>query len=626
MQALRELSRRLSLNARRLPPPAGLLHWIDGRRPLPAHAAYIEERYREEPYRLALSLLALQLGHASRDDMRQRLLSDEPHSAAVQVAGLAEVLNTIFNALPPSLSAAYPLTVLRQLEIFGLHAARLHIREDSVRLNAALDEVLKRSQPQAGYAGLDQGDRGKRLADMLAGAWVPDSPDPAGLSPNTAETLSLFRLISRARKVFGSDLVGPVIISMTHGSADVFAALVLARIQGCEDCIPIVPLFETVPDLESAPRILEELFASAAYRDNLANNNGQQTVMIGYSDTNKDAGFLTANWALYQAQEEITRVCAEHGITAAIFHGRGGSLARGGGPASRAISAQPPGTVNGRFILTEQGEVVSSQYSDPLLAERHIEEIVNAVLLASFPETSAFKPVAPGWRDAMSGMSKAAYAAYRSLVFETPGFRGFWRSATPIEEIKRLRLGSRPVAREGDAESIAAARAIPWVFSWMQGRFNLPGWYGLGAGLESGVPAPLLAEMYKGWPFFTALLDNTELSLLMADMEIASLYASLAPEEEPARAVFSVLSEEYRRTVDAVLAVTGHSALLDGDPHMQRSLKLRNPYIDPLNYLQVAMLRRLRALPDQEGTEAEEIREVIAVTINGIASGLRTTG
>jgi phosphoenolpyruvate carboxylase len=345
-------------------------------------------------------------------------------------------------------------------------------------------------------------------------------------------------------------------------------------------------------------------------------------VMIGYSDSNKDSGYLTANWALYRAQEAVARLCRERGVSLTIFHGRGGSVARGGGPAGRAIRAQPPGTVRGRLRVTEQGETIASRYADPDLAHRHLEQIVSAVLLASAEAPGRAEP--PAWRAAMTAMADAALETYRGLV-EMPAFIDYWRAATPIDEIARLRLGSRPTARPRAALTRQGVRAIPWVFSWMQSRFNLPGWFGLGAALGSADTA-LAREMYTGWPFFRAVLDNAEMSLLKADMGIAALYSALVPDQALAGEVFGRVQSEYARTRDAILDVAGHRELMESDPVIQRSVQLRNPYVDPLNYLQVAMLRRLRALPDGEGPEAEACREVIVLTVNGIAAGLRNTG
>jgi phosphoenolpyruvate carboxylase len=382
-------------------------------------------------------------------------------------------------------------------------------------------------------------------------------------------------------------------------------------------------LFESVSDLKAARQILHDLFRLPLYQQHLKTCQNEQMVMIGYSDSNKDGGFLMANWALYQAQEEITQIAREHNIHLTIFHGRGGTVARGGGPANRAIRAQPAGSINGRFRVTEQGEVIAARYANPALAHRHLEQIVHAVLLASAP--GAKTDIAPAWRESMSQMSATAYNSYRQLVYETPGFLDFWQAATPLDEIKRLQIGSRPSAR-AKSGAVTSIRAIPWVFSWMQSRYNLPGWYGLGTGLASHPDLGLLREMYAGWPFFHALLNNTENSLVKADMDIAALYVELVPDQELAKKLFGVIRAEYERTRELVLKISGHAELLDEEPLTQNAVRLRNPYIDPLNYLQVEMLRRLRALPDPEGPAAEPLHEVIVLTINGIASGLRNTG
>jgi phosphoenolpyruvate carboxylase len=423
--------------------------------------------------------------------------------------------------------------------------------------------------------------------------------------------------------VYGPELIGAIVISMAHCTADVLAVLLLARWAGCTYIPPIAPLFESIEDLRDAPHILEALFESEAYAQHLREHEKRQMVMIGYSDSNKDGGYLMANWSLYGAQEQVTRVAREHDIALTIFHGRGGTIARGGGPANRAIRAQPAGSINGRFRLTEQGEIIASRYANPELAHRHLEQIVSAVLLASAPRASEAE-VPERWRNAMQGMAVVAERAYRSLVYETDGFVEFWRHATPLDEIKSLQIGSRPAAR-GSTGAVAQIRAIPWVFSWMQSRFNLPGWYSLGAGLESCGEPELLGEMYAGWPFFKTLLDNTEMSLLKADMHIAALYAELVPDAGLAKAVFGRIREEYERTRESVLSISGHKSLMEMEPITQNAVQLRNPYVDPLNYIQVEALRRLRGTRT-EGPEADRLREVIAITVNGIAAGLKNTG
>jgi phosphoenolpyruvate carboxylase len=625
--AFQDLARRLSLSQHLLPAPPELQAWFENRRPLPAHVAFLEKRYASEPYRLALSLLADDLAEASKEDMRTHLLSKEPHQARAHPEDFTQPVESIRRVLPPGLSDDRIRIVDQQLKIFGLHAARLDIREDSSRLNAAFGEVLRGLKIHHRFEQASHAERLELLIDLLHRP-IPSLSAHPGVTPQTAETWALFQLLTRARDVYGQNLLGPFIISMTRCSADVLTVLLMARWTGCADCISIVPLFETIQDLANAHQSLEELFSLEEYRDHLVSCGNRQMVMIGYSDSNKDGGYLTANWSLYQAQERIAETCRRYGIELTLFHGRGGTVARGGGPANRAIRAQPPGTVNGHFRLTEQGEIITSRYSNKDLAHRHLAQIVNAVLLASIPLPQDFQDYLPAsWRQALDQMSVAAENKFRKLVYKTPGFLDFWRLATPIDEIKRLSIGSRPAARQPGAEAIAKIRAIPWVFSWMQSRFNLPGWYGLGTGLRSGGVSPeLLREMYLEWPFFGALLDNAEMSLLKADMGIASLYAGLVPDQHFARRIFSKINREYQRTQEALLEITGHQELMDAEPVIQRSVHLRNPYVDPLNYIQVEMLRRLRALSDPESPEAEALREVIVITINGIAAGLRNTG
>jgi len=623
-RSLQDLARRLSVSSRRYPLLPPLEAWLQARRPLPSHVAFLEERYAEEPYRLVLALLAADLEAASQEDMTARLLEDTPHRARLTAEEVGHVLELVATALPETLAADRLRVVRHQLDTFGLHTARLDVREDAGRLAAALGRVLEGLGVVSDFANRDDAGRRAILVRLLAEE-VPPLERPAAVlaaEAPSAETWRLFRLLARAARVYGPASLGPFVVSMTRGAADVLAVLLLARWAGGIPRLAVAPLFETLADLEAAPGIMAELFELPAYAAHLRSGGGEQVVMIGYSDSNKDCGYLTANWALYRAQESIARVADAHGITLTLFHGRGGSVARGGGPAGRAIRAQPPGTVRGRFRVTEQGETIASRYAEPDLAHRHLEQIVSAVLLASAEPASE---IPAAWREAMSVVAVAARDAYLGLVEGTLGFLEYWRAATPIEEISRLRLGSRPAARGRGTLTRGDVRAIPWVFSWMQSRFNLPGWYGLGHGLRAADAATLRA-MYTGWPFFRALLDNAEMSLLKADLGIAALYSDLVPDRALAATVFTLVESEYAAARDAVLATAGHAELMAADPVIQRSVQLRNPYVDPLNYLQVEMLRRLRTLRDPEGPEAERCREVIVLTINGIAAGLRNTG
>ena len=621
-RGLQELARHLSVSSRLVPVPPQLMDWIDRRRPFPPHVEFIEQRYATEPYRLVLSVLAADLANASRDDMKAHLMSREPHRALLNLKALIEPVELIRAAMPDVIAETELKALLRQMQIFGLQAARLDVREDASRFNAALSEILRALKIEADFEKLPENERASLLTRLL-GEPSPELSHHPGATGPTSETWALFQLIGRVADVYGHELIGAIVISMAHCTADVLTVLLLARWAGCTYIPPIAPLFESIEDLKDAPQILQSLFESKAYAEHLKVHGNRQMVMIGYSDSNKDGGYLMANWSLYRAQEQVTRVAREHDIDLTIFHGRGGTIARGGGPANRAIRAQPAGSINGRFRLTEQGEIIASRYANPELAHRHLEQIVHAVLLASAPSEARAQVPAP-WRKAIEGMAAEAERAYRALVYETEGFIEFWQHATPLDEIKSLQIGSRPAAR-GSTGAVAQIRAIPWVFSWMQSRFNLPGWYSLGTGLESCRDPELLAEMYAGWPFFKTLLDNTEMSLLKADMDIAALYVELVPDGKLAKAIFKRIRDEYERTRGQVLGISGHKSLMEMEPITQNAVQLRNPYVDPLNYIQVEALRRLRALPP-EGPEADRFREVIALTVNGIAAGLKNTG
>ena len=622
-RSFQELSRRLSMSANRLPPHPDLAQWIEKRRPLPPHVQFIEQRYGAEPYRLILSLLAAELSDASHDDMRANLLAKDPHPARVIIQDLTQPLDVMAASFPAPIAQDSLLTVRRELDIFGLQSMRLDIREDSSRLNGAIAEILRGLEIAPAYEALPETEK-RALLTRLLGEEIPTLAPNPGITVNSAETWSLFQLIAHAQRIYGKELFGPTIISMTHEVSDVLTVLLIARWTGCADGMRITPLFETISDLEMAPQTLTELFTTDVYRAHLATCDDEQVVMIGYSDSNKDGGYLMSNWALYQAQENITRTAREHKIRVTLFHGRGGTVARGGGPANRSILAQPAGTMEGRFRLTEQGEIIASRYSNPEIAYRRLQQITHAVLLASAPNPNA-QDIPAIWRSTMDTMGDASIKAYRKLVYETPGFIDFWRTATPINTISRMHIGSRPPAR-GSSAAVNKIRAIPWVFSWMQSRCNLAGWYGLGTGLTSFGDMDLLREMYNGWAFFRNLIDNVESSLVKADMDIAALYAELVPDQKLAGEIFGEIRAEFERTCKAVLAISGHAEMMDSDVLTKESVRLRNPYVDPLNYIQVEMLRRLRAMPDVNAPEAQPILDIIVLTINGIAAGLKNTG
>jgi phosphoenolpyruvate carboxylase len=349
--------------------------------------------------------------------------------------------------------------------------------------------------------------------------------------------------------------------------------------------------------------------------------------MVGYSDSNKDGGYLTANWELHLAQRKVAALCARHGVRLTLFHGRGGTVGRGGGPTNRAILAQPPESVGGRLRFTEQGESVTNRYADKALAKRHLEQLVHAVLVAATRGRVSSPSRGGAWERAMNELAPLAERAYRGLVHDRPELARYLHQATPIGEIDRLNIGSRPSRRSATA-GLSELRAIPWVFAWTQSRVALPGWYGLGSALEgwAGESAErwaLLGTMYREWTFFKTLVDNAQLALRGADMLIARVYSTLAAEPDRS-AVFPQIEAEYRRTETALCRLTGQNDLLDEAPWLQRSIRVRNPYIDPMNYVQVALLRRLRGSLD--AAEAEEIHDAVRLSVNGVAAGLRGTG
>ena len=415
---------------------------------------------------------------------------------------------------------------------------------------------------------------------------------------------------------------------MTAGASDVLAVQLMAKDAGVEDALNIVPLFETIADLRAAPGVMEALFTNPAYDRHLDRRNREQQIMIGYSDSNKDAGYLTANWELYLAQRALAGVCDRHGITLTLFHGRGGTVGRGGGPANRAILAQPPESVRGRIRLTEQGETITNRYANPELAHRHLEQITNAVLLTSGRRPTPDLAQQRTWEDALTELSQESGRVYRTLVSGTPQVLDYFRQATPIEAISHLNIGSRP-ARRRATQGITDLRAIPWVFAWSQSRVALPGWYGLGAALETWAGEDvgrweLLTGMYAQWPFFRTVIDNAQMSLRKGDLHIAQVYAGLA--DPPTReVVYPILRGEFERTEACILRLTHQKYLLENEHWLQRAIQLRNPYIDPLNYIQVAELCRLNGNCETDA-ERGELEEVLLLTVNGIAAGLRNTG
>ncbi|HEX9186203.1 MAG TPA: phosphoenolpyruvate carboxylase [Vicinamibacteria bacterium] len=597
----------------------------------PEDARRAEDRYKRQPYRQKLRYVYRKLGvtHEGSAGPWRADHQARPGSYA-SAAELLEDLRVLQRSLRAHggerLAAGRLGTLVRQAEIFGFHLASLDVRQHAARHASAIGEVLGRHGIASCYAEAGEDERSRVLtAEILAGR--PFTPHRLDFSPDTNEALETFRLVRRAHERTGPAAVETYVVSMTRDPSDVLAVLLLARDAGVSDRLDVVPLFETVQDLHEAPGTMARLFGNPAYARHLAARGRTQTIMVGYSDSNKDGGYLTAHWELHRAQRALAATCREHGIALTLFHGRGGTVGRGGGPTNRAILAQPRESVGGRLRLTEQGESVTNRYAHPALARRHLEQLVHAVLVAASPGPASSPSRGGSWEKALEELAPLAEKAYRALVHENPSLAPYLRAATPLDEIERLNIGSRP-ARRGPAAGLADLRAIPWVFAWTQSRVILPGWYGLGSAAslwagEDDSRWALLGTMYREWPFFKTLVDNAQLALRAADMLIAAVYATLAAPADR-EAVFPRIREEYRRTEKALARLTGQRDLLDAAPWLQRSIRVRNPYIDPMNYVQVALLRRLRENPGE--AEAEEMRDAVRLAVNGIAAGLRNTG
>ena len=609
------------------------------------------DRFALEPYRQKMILIYRRLG-ATLTQNRESWHTQRPDPWAYQNAGeFIKDLELIQNSLRQNrgnrLAEGRFARLVQQARIFGFHLASMDIRQHSGRHLEAVAELLQRYyRPQNSnfnYMKLSEADKTRLLVEEI------ESPRPLTArlqySSETNETVALFRLIRQAHERIAPEAIGAYIISMTTSVSHVLEVLLLAKDADLFGKIDIAPLFETIEDLVGAPAIMRALFESPIYRKHLALRGNRQEIMIGYSDSNKDGGFLRSSWSLYQAQQDLASTCRAYDVKLTLFHGRGGSIGRGGGPSNRAILAQPPGSVQGRIKITEQGEVISARYSNRAVAQRHLEQLVNAVLQASCEtyqdslegkaeDEPSSHATARSWSEILDAASERSEQKYRTLV-ESPAFLRYFHEATPIEQLAQMNIGSRPAKRRQTSD-ISDLRAIPWVFAWTQSRVNLPGWYGLGTGLgtESPQQMSVLQEMYREWPFFRTVIDRAQLSMRRADMTIAALYASLA---EPAtqRAVFAEIMEEFRRAERLVLEITGQAALLDNEPWLQRSINLRNPYVDPLNYIQVALLNKQRIASGEKSTATGEHegpdvdprwRQAILLSINGIAAGLQATG
>ncbi|MBB5373360.1 phosphoenolpyruvate carboxylase [Acidocella aromatica] len=633
---------------RRELPLAGLLALVTPELLKLAEASPDASEHRaDEPYRRALAkiqarLAATQevlLGHRPSGSISAsaRNAAAEPYASPDEFIAELEIIERSLLGHGAKLLTQRRLgSLLRAARVFGWTLAPLDLRQNSDVHARTVGELLEVAAPGTNYAGLAEE---ARIALLLAELATPRplTSRHVAYSAETAKELAIFDAARAAHLRFGPRCIRNMIISKADGVSDMLELAVLLKeagllrpAEGALD-VNIVPLFETIGDLRAAPGIMETLFSLPLYRHLLASRTEIQEVMLGYSDSNKDGGFLTSGWELYRAEVGLVEVFARHGVRIRLFHGRGGSVGRGGGPSYQAILAQPRGAVQGQIRLTEQGEVIAAKYGNAEVGRRNLEVLVSATLVAT-AEPELAEPLAPSFPQALGELSDAAFAAYRGLVYETPGFEDYFWASTVITEIASLNLGSRPASR-AKGRNIEDLRAIPWVFSWAQCRAMLPGWYGFGSAVDALLAARgpergmwLLQSMFQDWPVFATLLSNMDMVMAKADMGIAARYAALVENEALRGKIYPRIAAEYERTKAHLLAITGQRGLLERNPALRRSILYRFPYLDPLNHVQVEMLRRYRAAQEGEREESERIRRGVHISINGIAAALRNSG
>lgn len=613
------------------------------------------EHRQDEPYRRALTGIYARLAATLRnltggEAARHAVAPQNPYpDAEAFLADLRVIEASLRSHRGAALAAERLHPLVRAVEVFGFHLATVDLRQSSDQHEKVIAELLATARVEPDYAALPEADRRALLLRLLADA-RPLRVVGATYSEHTTGEIAIFETARQMRERFGPQAIRHYIISHTETVSDLLEVLLLQKevglMHGTLDAVPpvpgsgaraattdliVVPLFETIEDLRNAAPIMRELYAVPGFAAMVQASGAEQDIMLGYSDSNKDGGIFTSSWELYRAEialvELFDELAASHRIQLRMFHGRGGTVGRGGGPSYQAILAQPPGTVRGQIRLTEQGEVIASKYANPEIGRRNLETLVAATLEATLLQPT--KPATKDFLEAAAQLSVASMGAYRALVYDTPGFTDYFFNSTPIREIAELNIGSRPASRK-PSQRIEDLRAIPWGFSWGQCRLTLPGWYGFGAAVEAFVRQPgqepkaqmaLLQKMYRQWPFFGTLLSNMDMVLAKSDLALASRYSELVADTRLRKKVFGAIEAEWQRTADALTRITGDKHRLTHNTALARSIRHRFPYIDPLHHLQVELVRRWRG-----GQGDERVQTGIHISINGIAAGLRNTG
>ncbi len=591
----------------------------------------------DEPYRRALSGIYARLAATTRaldhvEPVRHEIGAAEPYATPEALrADLKVLANSLKLNGSASLAGGRLRRLLRAVQVFGFHLASIDLRQNSDVHARSVAELLAKAGRCPDYEALPEAERIKLLVEEIATPRPLYSPY-LSYSEETEGELAIFFAAHELRGKYGAAALPNCIISKTDGVSDLLELSLLLKESGLllpgekpHLDVNVIPLFETIEDLQKSAVTMDGLFKLPAYRELLQSRGNEHEVMLGYSDSNKDGGFLTSGWELYKAEIELTRVFRDHGVRLRLFHGRGGSVGRGGGPSYHAILAQPAGAVSGQIRLTEQGEVISTKYGNADTGRRNLEVLLAATLEASLTDHENKVEPAEQFHGVLDELSQRAFNAYRGLVYETPGFTTYFRQSTVVSEIASLNIGSRPASRKA-SDRIEDLRAIPWVFSWAQCRLMLPGWYGFGSAVDGYLSAnpeglSVLRRMLKSWPFFASLLSNMDMVLAKTDLAIASRYAELVADAELRQRIFSCIKAEWELTRQHLLSILERDELLADNPMLRNSLKLRAPYMDPLNHLQVELLKRHRA-----GDTDERVARGIHITINGIASGLRNSG